>query len=241
MTHVSDLILKVENIQCGYDGVPVIHGISLDVAQGEIVAIVGANGAGKTTTMRTIVGLMHPYRGKVTFAGKDITLMEAHDTIKLGISYVPEGRRLFSKLTIRENLELGAFIKNDRKGIDESLERVFELFPKLYDRRTQVAETMSGGEQQMVAIARGLMSDPKLLLLDELSLGLMPSLVEKVMEAVVAINRSGVTVLIVEQMVQEALEIAHRGYVIQTGQIVQQGTAQELLDSPEVRKAYMGL
>jgi len=238
---VSDLILKVENIQCGYDGVPVIHGISLDVAQGEIVAIVGANGAGKTTTMRTIVGLMHPYRGKVTFAGKDITLMEAHDTIKLGISYVPEGRRLFSKLTIRENLELGAFIKNDRKGIDESLERVFELFPKLYDRRTQVAETMSGGEQQMVAIARGLMSDPKLLLLDELSLGLMPSLVEKVMEAVVAINRSGVTVLIVEQMVQEALEIAHRGYVIQTGQIVQQGTAQELLDSPEVRKAYMGL
>lgn len=238
---MSDLILKVENIQCGYDGVPVIHGISLDVAQGEIVAIVGANGAGKTTTMRTIVGLMHPYRGKVTFAGKDITLMEAHDTIKLGISYVPEGRRLFSKLTIRENLELGAFIKNDRKGIDESLERVFELFPKLYDRRTQVAETMSGGEQQMVAIARGLMSDPKLLLLDELSLGLMPSLVEKVMEAVVAINRSGVTVLIVEQMVQEALEIAHRGYVIQTGQIVQQGTAQELLDSPEVRKAYMGL
>ncbi|MBL3593674.1 MAG: ABC transporter ATP-binding protein [Synergistaceae bacterium] len=238
---MSDLILKVENIQCGYDGVPVIHGISLDVAQGEIVAIVGANGAGKTTTMRTIVGLMHPYRGKVIFAGKDITLMEAHDTIKLGISYVPEGRRLFSKLTIRENLELGAFIKNDRKGIDESLERVFELFPKLYDRRTQVAETMSGGEQQMVAIARGLMSDPKLLLLDELSLGLMPSLVEKVMEAVVAINRSGVTVLIVEQMVQEALEIAHRGYVIQTGQIVQQGTAQELLDSPEVRKAYMGL
>ena len=238
---MSDPILKVENIQCGYDGVPVIHGISLDVAQGEIVAIVGANGAGKTTTMRTIVGLMHPYRGKVTFAGKDITLMEAHDTIKLGISYVPEGRRLFSKLTIRENLELGAFIKNDRKGIDESLERVFELFPKLYDRRTQVAETMSGGEQQMVAIARGLMSDPKLLLLDELSLGLMPSLVEKVMEAVVAINRSGVTVLIVEQMVQEALEIAHRGYVIQTGQIVQQGTAQELLDSPEVRKAYMGL
>jgi branched-chain amino acid transport system ATP-binding protein len=238
---VSDPILKVENIQCGYDGVPVIHGISLDVAQGEIVAIVGANGAGKSTTMRTIVGLMHPYRGKVTFAGKDITLMEAHDTIKLGISYVPEGRRLFSKLTIRENLELGAFIKNDRKGIDESLERVFELFPKLYDRQTQVAETMSGGEQQMVAIARGLMSDPKLLLLDELSLGLMPSLVEKVMEAVVAINRSGVTVLIVEQMVQEALEIAHRGYVIQTGQIVQQGTAQELLDSPEVRKAYMGL
>lgn len=238
---MSDPILKVENIQCGYDGVPVIHGISLDVAQGEIVAIVGANGAGKSTTMRTIVGLMHPYRGKVTFAGKDITLMEAHDTIKLGISYVPEGRRLFSKLTIRENLELGAFIKNDRKGIDESLERVFELFPKLYDRQTQVAETMSGGEQQMVAIARGLMSDPKLLLLDELSLGLMPSLVEKVMEAVVAINRSGVTVLIVEQMVQEALEIAHRGYVIQTGQIVQQGTAQELLDSPEVRKAYMGL
>ncbi|HAK40905.1 MAG TPA: branched-chain amino acid ABC transporter ATP-binding protein, partial [Synergistaceae bacterium] len=201
----------------------------------------GANGAGKTTTMRTIAGLMHPFSGSIHFEGRDISRMKAHETIRLGISYVPEGRRLFSKLTIQENLELGAFTKNDRREIDQSLEQVFELFPKLYDRRTQVAETMSGGEQQMVAIARGLMSNPRLLLLDELSLGLMPSLVEKVMEAVVSINRTGVTVLLVEQMVQEALEIADRGYVIQTGKIVQQGTAKELLHSPEVRKAYMGM
>jgi branched-chain amino acid transport system ATP-binding protein len=184
---------------------------------------------------------MHPFSGKIFFNGKDITRLKAHETIKLGISYVPEGRRLFSKLSIIENLELGAFIKNDRKEIERSLEQVFELFPKLYDRRAQVAETMSGGEQQMVAIARGLMSNPRLLLLDELSLGLMPSLVEKVMEAVVSINRTGVTVLLVEQMVQEALEIANRGYVIQTGKIVQKGTSRELLDSPEVRKAYMGM
>ena len=238
---MADPILEVQDIHCGYDGVPVIHGISLEVTPGELVAIVGANGAGKTTTMRTIAGLMHPFSGSIHFEGRDISRMKAHETIRLGISYVPEGRRLFSKLTIQENLELGAFTKNDRREIDQSLEQVFELFPKLYDRRTQVAETMSGGEQQMVAIARGLMSNPRLLLLDELSLGLMPSLVEKVMEAVVSINRTGVTVLLVEQMVQEALEIADRGYVIQTGKIVQQGTAKELLHSPEVRKAYMGM
>ncbi len=238
---MADTILKVQDIHCGYDSVPVIHGLSLEVAQGELVAIVGANGAGKTTTMRTISGLMNPFSGSIHFEGKDISRMKAHDTIRLGISYVPEGRRLFSKLTIQENLELGAFTKNDRKAIDKSLKQVFELFPKLYDRRSQVAETMSGGEQQMVAIARGLMSAPRLLLLDELSLGLMPSLVEKVMETVVSINRSGVTILLVEQMVQEALEVADRGYVIQTGKIVQHGTAKELLDSKEVRKAYMGL
>ncbi|HOI81197.1 MAG TPA: ABC transporter ATP-binding protein [Synergistales bacterium] len=238
---MADPILEVQDIHCGYDGVPVIHGISLEVTPGELVAIVGANGAGKTTTMKTIAGLMHPFSGSIHFEGRDISRMKAHETIRLGVSYVPEGRRLFSKLTIQENLELGAFTKNDRREIGQSLEQVFELFPKLYDRRTQVAETMSGGEQQMVAIARGLMSSPRLLLLDELSLGLMPSLVEKVMEAVISINRTGVTVLLVEQMVQEALEIADRGYVIQTGKIVQQGTARELLDSPEVRKAYMGM
>lgn len=238
---MPEAVLKVEQIHCGYDGVPVIHGVSLEVNSGELVAIVGANGAGKSTTMKTIAGLMHPTKGQVLFKGEDISHMPAHDTIRKGISYVPEGRRLFSKLTIRENLELGAFIQNDRKQIDERMEEVFELFPKLRDRQTQIAETMSGGEQQMVAIARGLMSRPELLLLDELSLGLMPSLVEKVMEAVVKINQTGVTVLLVEQMVQEALEIANRGYVIQTGRIVQQGTARELLDSEEVRKAYMGM
>ncbi len=238
---MAEAVLKVDRIHCGYDGVPVIHGVSLEVGEGELVAIVGANGAGKSTTMKTIAGLMHPTKGSVTFKGQDISRMPAHETIRKGISYVPEGRRLFSKLTIRENLELGAFIHNDRPRIEERLEEVFDLFPKLRDRQSQIAETMSGGEQQMVAIARGLMSNPELLLLDELSLGLMPSLVEKVMEAVVKINRTGVTVLLVEQMVQEALEIASRGYVIQTGKIVQQGTARELLDSEEVRKAYMGM
>lgn len=238
---MADLILRVQGFHSGYDGVPVIHGIDLEVARGELVAIVGANGAGKTTTMRTIAGLMHPFKGCVLFEGEDISRKRAHETNRMGISYVPEGRRLFPKLTIEENLELGAFTKTDRKEIDRSLEQVFDLFPKLFDRRTQIAETLSGGEQQMVAIARGLMSNPRLLLLDELSLGLMPSLVEKVMEAVVSINRSGVTILLVEQMVQEALEIADRGYVLQTGRIVQQGTARELLDSPEVRKAYMGM
>lgn len=238
---MPETVLRVEDIYCGYDGVPVIHGISLEVKEGELVAIVGANGAGKSTTMKTIAGLMHPTQGKITFRGEDISGLPAHKTIRKGISYVPEGRRLFSKLTIRENLELGAFIQNDRPQIEARLEEVFELFPKLKDRQTQIAETMSGGEQQMVAIARGLMSRPNLLLLDELSLGLMPSLVEKVMEAVVKINQSGVTVLLVEQMVQEALEIAVRGYVIQTGKIVQQGSALELLDSESVRKAYMGM
>lgn len=238
---MPDTILKVENIHCGYDGVPVIHGISLEVKEGELVAIVGANGAGKSTTMKTIAGLMHPTEGKITFKGEDISNLPAHETIRRGISYVPEGRRLFSKLTIRENLELGAFIQNDRPRIEARLEEVFDLFPKLRDRQTQIAETMSGGEQQMVAIARGLMSNPEVLLLDELSLGLMPSLVEKVMEAVVKINQSGVTVLLVEQMVQEALEIADRGYVIQTGKIVQEGSARDLLNSEEVRKAYMGM
>ena len=238
---MSGPILQVQDIQAGYDGIPVIHGISLEVNEGELVSIVGANGAGKTTTMRTIAGLMTPYEGKITFNGVDITRMPAHETMKIGLSYVPEGRRLFAKLSVQENLELGAFIKKDRKEIKERLEEVFELFPRLKDRTSQTAETMSGGEQQMLAIARGLMSKPALLMLDEMSLGLMPSLVEKVMEAIVKINKSGMTILLVEQMVQEALEIADRGYVLQTGRIVQYGAARELLESDEVKKAYMGM
>ncbi len=238
---MSGPILQVQDIHTGYDGIPVIHGISLEVNQGELVSIVGANGAGKTTTMRAIAGLMMPYQGTITFKGVDITKMPAHETMKIGLSYVPEGRRLFSKLSVRENLELGAFIKKDRKEINARLEEVFELFPRLKDRADQTAETMSGGEQQMLAIARGLMSKPALLMLDEMSLGLMPSLVEKVMDAIVSINKSGMTILLVEQMVQEALEIAGRGYVLQTGKIVQSGSARMLLESDEVRKAYMGL
>jgi len=238
---MSGPILQVNDIHTGYDGIPVIHGVSLEVNRGELVSIVGANGAGKTTTMRTIAGLMMPYKGTITFNGVDITRMPAHETMKIGLSYVPEGRRLFAKLSVRENLELGAFIKKDRKEIDARLEEVFELFPRLKDRANQTAETMSGGEQQMLAIARGLMSKPALLMLDEMSLGLMPSLVEKVMDAIVQINRTGMTILLVEQMVQEALEIADRGYILQTGKIVQSGPAGELLESDEVKKAYMGM
>jgi branched-chain amino acid transport system ATP-binding protein len=238
---MSDAMLSVSQIYCAYDAVPVIHGISLEVKEGEIVAIVGANGAGKSTTMRTIAGLMHPVKGNITFLGEDVTHTPGYAMITKGISYVPEGRRLFSKLTVRENLELGSYIEKNRAVIDERLEEVFSLFPILKKRANQVAETMSGGEQQMCAIARGLMSRPTLLMLDELSLGLMPSLVEKVLETVVEINRKGTTILLVEQMVQEALEIASRGYVIQTGRIVQEGSARDLLESDSVRKAYMGL
>ncbi len=234
-------MLEVRDIHCAYDGVPVVHGVSIDVAEGEIVAILGANGAGKSTTMRTISGLMHPTSGSVKFMGDDITNLSASHTVKKGLCYVPEGRHLFSKLTVRENLELGAFAVQDRRVIDERLEEMYELFPILKDRTNQTAETMSGGEQQMCAIARGLMSKPKLIMLDELSLGLQPSLVEKVFETVLEIKRRGVTILLVEQMVQEALEISDRGYVVQTGTIVHSGTALELLNSDEVRKAYMGM
>jgi branched-chain amino acid transport system ATP-binding protein len=234
-------MLRVDDIHCAYDGVPVVFGLSLEVSEGELVAIVGANGAGKSTTMRSIAGLMHPVRGTIRFGGEDITRLSAHQAVAKGISYVPEGRRLFAKLSVRENLALGAYAERRRAVVEERLDEVYRLFPILKERSTQTAETLSGGEQQMCAIARGLMSRPKLLMLDELSLGLMPTLVEKVLEAVVEINRRGTTVLLVEQMVQEALEIATRGYVVQTGRVVQSGTARELLDSEAVRKAYLGL
>ena len=234
-------ILSLTDVHAGYDGVPVVFGVSLEVMPGELVAVVGANGAGKTTTMRTIAGLNNPLQGTIRFEGRDISRLRAHQTLALGISYVPEGRRLFAKLSVEENLSLGAYTEKSEIEIRRRLEEMLELFPVLRQRARQTAETLSGGEQQMLAIARGLMSRPKLLMLDEMSLGLMPTLVEKMMETIVAINRSGMTVLLVEQMVQEALEIAHRGYVLQTGRIVHAGSAQELLDSEEIRRAYMGM
>ncbi len=234
-------MLRVNDIHCAYDSVPVIFGVSMEVREGELVAIVGANGAGKSTIMRSIAGLMHPVQGSIEFLGEDISHMPAHSNLAKGISYVPEGRRLFAKLTVRQNLELGAFIEKERSVIETRLQEIYELFPILKERSSQTAETLSGGEQQMCAIARGLMSKPRLLMLDELSLGLMPTLVEKVLAAVVQINQRGTTVLLVEQMVQEALEVADRGYVIQTGRVVQHGPARELLESEEVRKAYMGM
>ena len=238
---MPDPILKVEDLYAGYDAIPVVFGISLEVMPGELVAIVGANGAGKSTVMRTVCGLAHPLQGRILFAGTDISRLAAHQTLKLGISYVPEGRRLFAKLSVEKNLALGAYAENSPAEIRRRLEETLEIFPVLRERAGQIAETLSGGEQQMLAIARGLMSRPKLLMLDEMSLGLMPTMVERMMETITAINKTGTAVLLVEQMVQEALEIAHRGYVIQSGRIVQSGAARELLDSEEIRKAYMGM
>jgi branched-chain amino acid transport system ATP-binding protein len=236
-----DPILTVSEIYSGYDGVPVVFGISFEIMPGEFIAIVGANGAGKTTTMRTVSGLIHPFRGKILFLGHDISSMPAHEILKLGISYIPEGRRIFGKLSVKKNLYLGAYTESSRSEIDERMEELFEIFPILKNRANQTAETLSGGEQQMLAIARGLISRPKLIMLDEMSLGLMPTMVEKMMETITSINRTGTTVLLVEQMVQEALEIAGRGYVIQNGKIIQSGSAGELLESEEVRKAYLGM
>jgi branched-chain amino acid transport system ATP-binding protein len=191
--------------------------------------------------MRSIAGLNNPLQGTIRFEGRDISRLRAHQILALGISYVPEGRRLFAKLSVEENLSLGAYTEKSDAEIKRRLDEMLELFPILRERARQTAETLSGGEQQMLAIARGLMSRPKLLMLDEMSLGLMPTLVEKMMETIVAINRRGVTVLLVEQMVQEALEIAHRGYVLQTGRVVLTGSAKELLDSEEIRRAYLGM
>ena len=238
---MSGASLKISGISCYYGSMQAIDDVSLEVNSGEIVAIIGANGAGKSTLMKSVAGLVHPKKGSITWSGEEIAGTPANKIIYKGISYVPEGRRLFANLSVRENLELGAFCERDRQRIDERIDAVFELFPILKERESQRAMTMSGGEQQMCAIARGLMSDPKLLMLDELSLGLMPSLVEKVLESVVEINKRGVTVLLVEQMVQEALEIASRGYVISVGRVARHGTSDELLNSDEVRKAYMGM
>jgi branched-chain amino acid transport system ATP-binding protein len=238
---MSDVILKVSNVSCYYGEMQAVKDMSLEVRRGEIVAIIGANGAGKSTLMKSIAGLVKPRSGSIVFEGDEIIGAPAHGMIRKGVSYVPEGRRLFANLSVRENIELGAFVENNRMTISERLDEVFELFPILKEREHQRAHTMSGGEQQMCAIARGLMSAPKLLMLDELSLGLMPSLVEKVLESVMVINKKGVSILLVEQMVQEALEISDRGYVAQVGGIVREGTAKELLDSDEVRRAYMGM
>ncbi|HNT60100.1 MAG: ABC transporter ATP-binding protein [Treponema sp.] len=238
---MSEIILEVKDIHCEYDNVPVLHGVSLRVCKGEIVAMVGSNGAGKTTTLRTIAGLLHPVSGSIRFMGKDITRTEAYALVRNGISYIPEGRRLFGKLTVRQNLELGAYTTKERSVIQKRLHEVFRLFPILDERQNQTAETLSGGEQQMCAIARGLMSDPALLLLDEISLGLAPSLVEAVFDTIIKIRDQGITILLVEQLVQESLEIADRGYVIQTGRIVHDGPSHELLEMPEIRAAYMGM
>ena len=234
-------LLELESVDALYGRVRALRGVTLSVDQGEVVALIGSNGAGKTTTLRTISGLMHPPSGSIKFGGKDISRMAAHDIVGLGIGQSPEGRRLFPRMQVIDNLRMGAFLRKDAAGIQKDMERVFELFPRLKERITQLAGTLSGGEQQMLAIGRALMSKPKLLMLDEPSLGLAPILVETIFQIVREINAQGIPILLVEQNATKALEVAHRAYVLETGSIVQTGTGKQLLSSPEVQRAYLGI
>ncbi len=233
-------VLEVEDIHTFYGSIHALKGVSLHVRDGEIVTLIGSNGAGKSTTLRTINGLIHPRRGRIRFQGRDITHRAAHHVVAMGISQSPEGRRLFPRMTVIENLEMGAFQRSDRTGLKEDVERVFELFPRLAERRTQKAGTMSGGEQQMCAIGRALMARPKLLMLDEPSLGLAPIFVERIFETIVEINRQGTAILLVEQNALMALDVAHRGYVLETGRVALEGSASELKTNEGVRKTYLG-
>ncbi len=234
-------LLEISGIDAFYGRVQALRGVTLSVDQGEVVALIGSNGAGKTTTLRTISGLSHPPRGSITFAGKDISATPAHEIVKLGICQAPEGRRLFPRMQVLDNLRMGAYTRTDVTGINEDLARVYELFPRLKERTSQLAGTLSGGEQQMLAIGRALMARPKMLLLDEPSLGLAPILQETIFRIIVEINGQGIPVLLVEQNATKALEVAHRAYVLETGSIVKEGTGKELLDSPDVQRAYLGM
>jgi branched-chain amino acid transport system ATP-binding protein len=234
-------LLVLENVHTYYGNVHALKGINLTVEEGEIVTLIGANGAGKTTTLRTISGLIKPREGRIIFDGQELNKIPAHKIVYMGISHAPEGRKIFPTLTVEENLLLGAYsLGNDRKAIEANKERVFALFPRLAERRKQLAGTLSGGEQQMLAIGRALMSKPRLLLLDEPSLGLAPMLVRAIFETIKEINRQGVTILLVEQNARAALKLAQRAYVLETGRIVLSGPSHELLQDERVRKAYLG-
>ena len=234
------MVLEVEGIDAFYGTIQALRGVSIDVREGEIVTLIGANGAGKSSTLRAINGILHPRRGRIRFEGKDITRSAPHEIVKQGIAQSPEGRRLFPRMTVTENLEMGAFQRNDRAEIRQDMERVYGLFPRLQERRDQKAGTMSGGEQQMCAIGRAMMARPKLLLLDEPSLGLAPIFVERIFEIIEQINKQGVSILLVEQNALMALEAADRGYVLETGKIVLADEAKALADNEQVRKAYLG-
>ena len=233
-------MLNLDKINVYYGAIHAIKDISIEVNEGEIVTLIGANGAGKSTTLRTISGLLKPKTGTVKFEGQDIAGLPAQGIVSLGISQVPEGRRVFANMTVMENLELGAYLRSDKKEIKEDLKSVFERFPRLAERREQLSGTLSGGEQQMLAMGRALMSRPRLLLLDEPSMGLAPLLVKEIFSIIKEINASGTTVLLVEQNANMALSIAHKAYVIETGRIILSGDAKELAASEEVRKAYLG-
>ena len=234
-------LLELREVNAFYGRIQALRKVTLEVDKGEVVALIGSNGAGKTTTLRTISGLMHPQSGTVHFDGRDITRTGPSTIVELGISQSPEGRRLFPRMTVVDNLFMGAYVRNDKPGIAADMDRVFTLFPRLKERRTQIAGTLSGGEQQMLAMGRALMARPKVLMLDEPSLGLAPILIETIFSIVREINSQGVPVLLVEQNASKALEVAHRAYVLETGSIVKTGTGKELAASEDVQKAYLGI
>ncbi|HEY6695545.1 MAG TPA: ABC transporter ATP-binding protein [Solirubrobacteraceae bacterium] len=232
--------LEVEDIHTYYGNIEALKGITVEVNEGECVTLIGSNGAGKSTTLRSISGLTPPRSGSIRLAGQEISMTPAQEIVRLGICQSPEGRRCFARMTVRENLELGAFLRRDSGGIREDLDRVFDLFPRLKERESQKAGTMSGGEQQMLAIGRALMGQPKLLLLDEPSMGIAPILVERIYETIAEINRQGTTILLVEQNANFALDVSKRGYVLETGKVVMSDESASLRTNPEVMKAYLG-
>jgi branched-chain amino acid transport system ATP-binding protein len=234
-------MLKVSEIEVRYSGVPVIHNVSLEVNKGELVSVVGSNGAGKSTLLKTIAGSLHPTKGSIQFENKEISPLSTPDIVKAGITYIPEARLIFGPLSVEENLEIGAYILDDDAEMKKNLDYVYHLFPRLKERRNQLGGTLSGGEQQMLAIGRGLMSSPKLLMLDEPSLGLAPKLVDEMLEAVAKLKNAGKTILLVEQKVRESLELSDRGYVLQTGRTIHNGTGPELLNAEVIKKAFLGL
>jgi len=236
---VGDLLLKLDDVHTYYGQIHALQGVTIEVNRGEVVTLIGANGAGKTTTLKTICGLLHPRQGTVTFDGQDVSKTSAHALVKAGIGHAPEGRRIFSRLTVLENLQMGGFTRKPAE-IDEDVDRVMTLFPRLRERTYQQGGTLSGGEQQMLAIGRAMMSRPRVLLLDEPSLGLAPILIQVVFETIKEINAAGTTILLVEQNALQALNVAHRGYVLQTGHVVLSGDAASLRENETVRKAYLG-
>jgi branched-chain amino acid transport system ATP-binding protein len=233
-------LLELDNVHTYYGQIHALKGLSITVDEAEIVTLIGGNGAGKSTTLNTISGLLHPHEGKIHLSGEDITTMKAHDVVAKGVVQVPEGRRIFARLTVTENLEMGAF--SQQKGsFDQNMDQVFTLFPRLKERRKQVGGTLSGGEQQMLAMGRAMMANPRVLLLDEPSMGLAPVLVDSIFETIETLNKQGTTILLVEQNARMALQVAHRGYVLQTGEIVLSGTADELRSDASVQKSYLGI
>lgn len=233
-------MIKIDDLVVAYGGIEALKGISLEVPSGKIVTLVGANGAGKSTTLKSIVGLVKPKSGNIDYEGTDLTKISTEQMVKKGIALVPEGRRVFADLTVLENLKIGAYSRNDHHGIEEDLEKMYELFPRLKERTWQAAGTLSGGEQQMLAIGRALMSRPKLIMMDEPSLGLAPIIVKELFEIIKRINKEGMTVLLIEQNANAALKIADIGYIMETGRIILKGTGKELLHNEEIKKAYLG-